>query len=167
LESGRTVRLALSLAAVLAAAAPAAAGDLYRRTDARGVVHFTDAPRGAVFTKIAMCAPTTGLRVFAPSKSSGSLVLRRTGESPSPQLLLDAMHECWGDVDAAEHVRDHQGEDRPQPLGGREQARLDGRLHRRRPAGDGQAAQRGFDARPLLLEARLEGGERRCGSGHG
>ena len=28
-------------------------------------------------------------------------VLRRSCESPSPQLLLDAMHECWGDVDAA------------------------------------------------------------------
>jgi soluble lytic murein transglycosylase-like protein len=83
LESGRTARLALSLAAVLTAAAPAAAGDLYRRTDARGVVHFTDAPRGAAFTKIAMRAPTTGLRVFAPSKSSGSLVLRRSGSSRS------------------------------------------------------------------------------------
>jgi soluble lytic murein transglycosylase-like protein len=79
LQSGRTARRALILAAALSAAGPAAAGDLYRRVDGRGVVHFTDAPRGASFTKIAMAAPTTGLRVFAPSSSKGSLVLRRSG----------------------------------------------------------------------------------------
>ena len=27
--------------------------------------------------------------------------MRRDCEAPSPELLLDAMHECWGDIDAA------------------------------------------------------------------
>jgi soluble lytic murein transglycosylase-like protein len=86
-KSALYAKRALVLAAALAAA-PATAGDLYRRVDARGVVHFTDAPRGGSFTKLAMRAPTNGLRVFAPSKSSGgSLVLRRSGagRSAKPQ----------------------------------------------------------------------------------
>jgi soluble lytic murein transglycosylase-like protein len=100
-ETGRYARKALVLAAVLTAV-PASAGELYRRVDARGVVHFTDAPRGASFTKIAMARPASdGLRVFAPSKSSGgSLVLRRSGarravkprenEAYDPLILLAA-----------------------------------------------------------------------------
>jgi soluble lytic murein transglycosylase len=73
------------VAAVLAAAgqAPAAspshAGDLYRWVDARGVVHFTDAPRHGRFQKIAYQPREGGLRVFAPSMSRGGLVLRRHG----------------------------------------------------------------------------------------
>jgi soluble lytic murein transglycosylase-like protein len=86
LKSARPAKSALLLAA-LVAAAPAAAGDLYRRVDARGVVHFTDAPRGTAFTKIAMRSPQSGIRVFAPSKSSGgSLVLRRSGSSRAAKL---------------------------------------------------------------------------------
>jgi soluble lytic murein transglycosylase-like protein len=75
------VRRAL-LVAVLATALPASAGDLYRRVDARGVVHFTDAPRGGAYKKIATKSPKSGLRIFAPSRSSGgSLVLRRSGSA--------------------------------------------------------------------------------------
>jgi soluble lytic murein transglycosylase len=60
-------------------AAPGRAGDLYRWVDARGVVHFTDAPRHGRFQKIAYHPSGGGLRVFAPSTGRGGLVLRRHG----------------------------------------------------------------------------------------
>ncbi len=69
----------LVVALGLAAGAPAAAGDLYRWMDARGVVHFTDAPRHGRFQKIAYQPIPGGLRVFAPSTGRGNLVLRRYG----------------------------------------------------------------------------------------
>jgi soluble lytic murein transglycosylase-like protein len=68
------------VAAALLAAPAGADSDLYRYVDARGVVHFTDAPRGAKYQKIARKRELSGLRVFAPSTGSRtSLVLRRVG----------------------------------------------------------------------------------------
>jgi soluble lytic murein transglycosylase-like protein len=68
------------LAAGLLLAAPASADDLYRWMDARGVVHFTDAPRHASYTKIARKRDGSGMRVFAPSTGSrSSLMLRKVG----------------------------------------------------------------------------------------
>ena len=73
----------------------AGAGDLYRLVDARGVVHFTDAPRGSGFAKIAKARPESGLRVFAPSGGRASLVLRRTGRRlrPRPAEHYDGLIE--------------------------------------------------------------------------
>ena len=41
------------------------------------------------------------LRKILPCTVALQDALRRGREPPSPQLLLDAMHECWGDVDTA------------------------------------------------------------------
>lgn len=86
------------LVAGLLTAAPALAGDLYRRIDADGVVHFTDAPRGTSFTKIASRSPTTGIRVFAPaSGSKGSLTLRKHGR-PRPARSFARQNESYDGV---------------------------------------------------------------------
>jgi Transglycosylase SLT domain/Domain of unknown function (DUF4124) len=82
---GQTRRIASGLLASVLVAAPAAAGDLYRYVDARGVVHFTDAPKSARYRKIALRRDDGGLRVFAPSGSRGGLVLRRIGH-PRPRF---------------------------------------------------------------------------------
>jgi hypothetical protein len=80
MDRGRRRASGLLVALGLVAAAEAAlAGDLYRWMDGRGVVHFTDAPRHRSFQKIAYHPQPGGLRVFAPSTSRGSLVLRRYG----------------------------------------------------------------------------------------
>jgi soluble lytic murein transglycosylase-like protein len=68
----------LALAAALLAPAVASA-DLYRWTDARGVVHFTDVQKTPSYRKVAYEPPPDGLRIFAPSTSHATLVLRRTG----------------------------------------------------------------------------------------
>ena len=88
----RTGRAAAGLlAAVLLAAAPAAASDLYRWMDAQGVVHFTDAPRHGKYQKIARKRETSGLRVFAPSYGSrSSLMLRRVGSARRLRPAPDA-----------------------------------------------------------------------------
>jgi soluble lytic murein transglycosylase-like protein len=71
------------LALTWVAAGPAAASeDLYRWTDERGVVHFTDAPRNGSYKKLPRPRAASGLRVFAPSTGSrGSLTLRRVGSA--------------------------------------------------------------------------------------
>jgi hypothetical protein len=76
--------LLLGLAAGLfAGPAGATSGDLYRWTDAGGVVHFTDAPRHGKYQKIAHKRDVAGIRVFAPSSGRGSLVLRKVGRRRS------------------------------------------------------------------------------------
>lgn len=78
---------AAALLGLVFASSPAGAiqGDLYRWTDARGVVHFTDAPRDGRFKKLERSRRESGLRVFAPSgRGGGSLVLRKVG---SPRRL--------------------------------------------------------------------------------
>jgi soluble lytic murein transglycosylase len=79
------------LAAGLLAAPAGAASELYRYVDARGVVHFTDAPRDATrYQKIALKRDLGGLRVFAPSTGSrSSLVLRRVGRARSWAATLE------------------------------------------------------------------------------
>ena len=71
----------LLAAGLLLAAAPGAAGDLYRWVDAQGIVHFTDAPRHAKYQKIAQKRDASGIRVFAPSTSRGSFMLRKVGSA--------------------------------------------------------------------------------------
>lgn len=57
-----------------------AGAELYKWTDARGVVHYTDVQKHARFQKVAYAAPSHDrLRVFAPSGSRRSLVLKRSG----------------------------------------------------------------------------------------
>ena len=53
---------------------------------------------------------------------------------------------------AAQDLRHHQGQDRPQPLGGREEAVLERGLHRGRAPGAGQPPQRLLDLQAPLLE---------------
>ena len=65
----------------------------------------------------------------------------------------------------AEDLRHHEGDDRPQALGGGEQAVRERRLDRGRAATPRQPPQRPFDLLPPVLEHRLEGGER-AGSAH-
>jgi soluble lytic murein transglycosylase-like protein len=97
LERVGQVAWGLPVAALLAtwlAAAPAAGNDdLYRWTDGRGVVHFTDAPRHASYKKLPRPRAMAGLRVFAPSQGSrDSLMLRRVGSArrlrPNPNAEI-------------------------------------------------------------------------------
>jgi soluble lytic murein transglycosylase-like protein len=79
LSRGKGAAPGLLALGLLLCAGPGAAGDLYRWTDAQGIVHFTDAPRHAKYTKIASRRDPSGIRVFAPSSGRGSFTLRKVG----------------------------------------------------------------------------------------